>query len=392
MNDRTSKEPPRDVRPSETPEPTRPDLMAWIEDKFDGKEGPRYFYLKLAWGPGLKNYDDATIHEKEFKVNKKVERTEMVEVANKFVSVAQEHCNQCEKPQGFIILAVNHVKSAAPYGVYVMKLRPNRFVKSEFDGGIGGDDDDVLSDRQHRDGLLRNSLDHMKENNEHSRFIHDGMMKGWGGVMGLQQEIIKDLREENRLHRAQMIEYYKATEEALSKKQERDMAAATHEMKMAAINHGVQFLMQMVPVVTKAIEGRKQTAAGLLGAGSDSDGPVTESSESMAVKKFIEALSLEQRVELLGRFDPDKKAFVGGILSEAQVALIGNVIELKLQPSALATLMDGGALEVTSEQISKAQAIIPMDVFMPLYMVLLEQQRQAQAAPQTNQNASANAS
>ncbi len=356
--------------------------MVWIEDKFKGRDDfPQKFELKNAYKDG--RYRDDTIWQKEFKPNaKEPERSEMVEIANRFVSMAQTQCNEASKMQHFVILAINLTKSAYPYGLYYMTLRPNAF--PSMGKGANGElaahglgDDEPLSDAHHRDGLMRNSLDFQKESNEHVRFVYDGMLKTQAQVFALQHEMINDLRSHNRALESQKLDWFKAMEESFSKKQEREMAAATHKLKMEAIERGSQFLLQMIPVVAKSLENRKNGAPALAANGMPAQ--ITASAESMAVGQFVSNLNNEQKVALFGGRDELGNRISDGIFTMEQVAIFAQVGDLSAPASALDMLMPGAAHAISYEQVTAAQGVVPAEQFMPLYAILMERKKQQSA-------------
>lgn len=387
MSERTEKQLSRGERPNVTPQPSRPALFDWVEDKFDGRESmPRYFELRLAFGPGGMNYRPEKIWQKEFKPNmKKPERDEMVELSNKFLSLAQDHCNEVGKPQGFVILAVNHVKDSQPYGMYYMKLRPTQFAPRD-DGGPGGSgggggfdgsEEGIRSDATHRDALLGHSLEHQKSNDEHVRFMYDGMLKSWAGTFALQQEIVRELRTENQALKGQQLDWYKAMQEAYSTAEDRKMKADQHRVKMELLERGAGMLMQMIPVVAKSLE-KKGTPGELPPAAPPGapPAPIGPSSESIAIHAFNQGLSDEQKVALFGHIN-EQGQHVPGALTMQQVQIIAQVGECSAHPSALSLLYPGGAHAISMEQVGKMQEAVPMDQLMPLYAIMMESKRES---------------
>lgn len=380
-NDRATDKPlARSEQRTPTPIPTRPDLMDFIEDKFDGKDAfPRFLELKIALGPNGGAWKDDIVHQREFKPNQKVpERNEMVELSNKFVSIAQNHCNQLQKPQGFVVLAVNHAKSAHPYGVYYMKLRPTVHIPIGTGNGHGGNggvqgEDEEETGSQHYDGFMRTGLDHIKENNEHTRYVYDSSQKTTGEIFSLMMELIREQRTANQALESQKLNWYKAMEEAFSTRQDREMAAESHKLKMEMLAHGGKFLMQMVPVVAKSLEARKN-GHGARPPAAAANAPITDSAESIAVKQFVAGLTEEQRIGLFGYFN-EQSEHVPGAFTGQQVRIFAQVAELQMPASALDLLMVGEHA-VTPDQVAKAGTVVPADQFMPLYAIMLERQKQ----------------
>lgn len=375
MSEREEKQLARSERPTVTPQPTSTKLFDWVEDKFNGPAAmPKSFELRLAFGPGGAQYRPETVFQKEFLPNiKKPEREQMVEIANKIQAVAQDHCNELGKPQGFVVLAFNAIKSAHPYGIYYMKVRPNMFPPQEgnHSGGGSGDGEDILSDGMHRDGLLRHSLEHMKSNDEHFRFMYDGMLKAWASTLSVQQDIIAAERKRNESLESQRLEWVKAIQESASTVQDRNMKAETHAIKMKAIERGVDMVLQMVPVVAKTLERNKT------GALPAAEGAKIEASpESIAVDQFIKTLDNDQKTLLFGSRSEDGAQYNPGIFTLPQVNILGQVAQCQAAPSVLELLLPGGEYAVTDEQMEKAQHVISVDRLMPLYAMIVEGQKQ----------------
>lgn len=387
MSDRTEKL-SRSSQPTVTPNPDRPQLFDFIEDKFNGQAAfPKFLSLKLGVGKNGSQWRDETIWEKEFKENiAKPERAEMVTLANRFLALAQDHCNSTGKPQGYVVLAFNHTKSAYAYGIHFMALRVTQVSSQGLEQhGLQGGDDDLVGDARHRDLLLTDTREYMRENNEHVRFMYDNMLKSTGALFALQQEIIREQRAANHLLESQRAEWWKAVQESLSTQQDREMKAATHKVKVEMLTRGGEFLMQMIPVVAKTLERNKQEG---LPANGHGQGPITGSVESIAIQQFAKALTEQQRGALLGTFDP-QGVYSRGILTEIQVKILADVSELKMGPEALDLMMPGAEHAVTPEQIAQAQVgehAIPLDKFMPLYAIILERQRQQMPSAESSLN------
>ena len=395
--ERTPREPARE----NTPVPTYQDVFDFIEDKFKGKEqGPRFLELKLAFGPGGGTWRDDTLHQKEFKKNHPPpSRPEMVEIANLFMSIAQTHCNQLGKPQGFVILAVNHEKGAHPYGVIFKKLRPTMNLPREMVSGSNLADGEILEDNQHRDILLREHRESAQLAHEHVRLMHDVNMKYTGQLFATLQEENQRLRAELQLANSQRLNWYTAMEEAASKKQEREIAAKKAEMWMNALERGTNFAISMIPVVTKTLERKDATpqlpqngghvngANGHVnGANGYAHASIEPSSESMAIKAFVEGLSNDQRCALFGQINAETGEYAPGIFAKVQVDVLGEVMQLRKPASALDVLMPEGPLAITMEQVAKAIGVAG-DSVMALNAIFLERRKQQQDAAQQHQGA-----
>jgi hypothetical protein len=358
-----------------TPKPDSPDLAAWIEDKFQDGEFPQFLQLKVAHGRDA--WREATIHQEEIKPAAKTpERADFVRMANKLLSAAQNCANSQGKSMLFVILAINTTKSASAYGMFHQRMRPiipGGIPDAESSQDVDGDAE-ILPDAVHRDQLLRHNLQHLQQADENTRWQMDNLHRATGDVMKIQQQMIQDQREHIRFLEGQRLEAFKAVEASLSQKEEREMKREAHQFKLGLMQHGFQFLKQMVPVVVKTLDKNKDQPQ-------LASGQITDTPESIAVREFVNGLSVEQKTALFGSFD-DKGNHSPGIFSLDQARIIGAVLELKATASALDALWsDGSPYKITDAQQAKVQEHVPMDQLSPLFFLLMERQRQAIPAP-----------
>lgn len=358
--------------PTATPEPADPRLFAFIVKHCSSASMPQVVELRQAWGPGGRHYG-GVLTSHEFNHGAPVPpHSVMIELVNEFLDFAQNNCNELGKPTGYGVLLKNHLKSDQHYAVFYMKLRPTS--RPVYDGGgeDGEGDGDVMSDAQRRDRLLAFSLKHMEEADLNERWRQEQHAKATGDIIGKYQELLGMSMTHNIELMKQNRELVKQTDEAMSHKLERELAAKQAEFRMGMMHQGFNFLKQMVPVAVNQITG-KQTI------------PTEQSSESIAVSSFLESLSKQQAEQLFGDMDAEGHPVGNGIFTPTQTQIFAGVAQCNLPPAELEQLMSGPTA-VTESQIAKAQSVLSQQQMMPLFALIMSiKQKQASASSSTSE-------
>jgi len=344
-----------------TPAPSRPDLFAFIEQLFNGSDQkPEKIELRQAFGPGARKYG-STVIQKEFKANDpKPTREKMVAISNELLDLAQHDCNEVGMPHKYGVLAKHYAKSDGYYSVFLLSLRPKQ--PADYDPNEVNDDEYLPSDARRRDMLLSYGLDHIKQGDEHVRWQQGQNAQTIAGLMERADSIMDKQAARIEHLEARFLDFFKAAEEALSKKQDRDMALESHQVKMGLLKHGAQTLMQWFPVVANHMMAKQAGAAppqnGIEGG---------KSAESMALESFIETLSPEQVTVLFGEWDAEGKVLLkeNGLFSAAQTRIIFGVANCQLPATEVDKLLEG-ELALTEQQMAKAPTILSTEQFMPL--------------------------
>jgi len=343
------------------PEPTRPDLFQFVEKLFEGADQkPERIELRQAYGPGCRKYG-TTVLQKEYKANSlKPTREQMVALSNELLDAAQTNCNEIGKPHRYGVLPKHYAKSDSYYACFVIAMQPKQ--RPGYNGLDVEDDDDVESDVKRRDGLLQHSLEHLKTGDEHERWRQDQFSGAVGDIIEKYQSLVDRLMQQNSEFMKEHRELFKAADEALSRKSERDLAAEMQKFKIGMLQNGFDFLKQLAPVAVNQLTG-KQTI------------PTEKSAESIAVSSFLEGLADPQARALFGDIDDDKKELKpNGIFTPAQAMIFFNVARCQEPPAALDKLLEGEHA-VTEQQIAKAQAVVSAQQFMPLVALVMGRKR-----------------
>jgi hypothetical protein len=310
-------------------------ILEWLETLFniaenDAEPGqiktgtdtfPHSIQLKIAGRGGADQ--GQTIEQNDFRPMSSAlpSRDRLVEMANHFVSKAQQDANALGHSQRYGLFVYSPLKGAGAYSRFLFNV----------DGGAHrdapSDDEDT-----HRDRFLTGMSAHMRWMTEH-------YTEAVGGVMSMQRDIIR----QQQLTIAQMEtdrrEWIKVSEEALSRKDERERANEWAAFKMDALREGFEMLRPLVPVVQAYLTKGK---TGLL----------------EGLKKFLDSLSGEQRIKLFGADDGSE-----GILGSEQRMLILQIADGNEDPKRLAEF----ATSLTPEQISAAQEVLTASQAQQLY-------------------------
>lgn len=258
-------------------------------------------------------------------------REKLVQLANRFYASANKHCSSLGRKHKYALFAFNNLKGPSAYKTYFFAVAPGskQYTDKNFPSGASDDED------THRDRLLSTAL-------AHNRWQQEQLTEAISGVMKLQNEIIRQQSETIARQDQERRAWILASEEALSKKQEREIAAAWAQAKISALADMWNSVKGLLPaVVIHATKGKVGIPEGL--------------------KTFVDGLSDETRLALFGEWD-DGKCVKGGILDENQVHFIGNIIEGKIEPSRISEFMVG----LRQEQMMECQKVLRPDQLQAL--------------------------
>jgi len=340
------------------PNPSDPRLFEFIEELFKQDQIPEQIELRQAAGRGGRNYGEHVCPAETFKPNAaKPGREKLVALANKFLDLAQHDCDELGTQQGYAVLAKHHARGADYYARFYFR----RYPKKEADDAFGSDEENP---NRHRDEMLSFMLDHAKQNDENDRLRQDQHSSAVGDIISqyrqLLEMVMEDRREDRRLY-AELMKEHRLTaqqlDEALSKRHERDLQTQMQQFKFSMIQDGVQFLKSMLPVAVNQITGKSTL-------------PTNESSESIAIKQFLQGLSEEQSDALFGKPVDGGINPAGGIFTAHQAAIFVGVAQATVPPSALDALFEGEHA-INAEQIGEAQKILREPQFAPLIALVM---------------------
>jgi hypothetical protein len=343
-------------RPSVAPEPADVRMFEFFVRHMSAESMPQIIELRQAYGQGGRTYSESTIDSKEFRANSPIpSHSDICELVNWFLDSAQHNCDELGRTTGYGFLFKNHQKSDKYYAVYYKKLSPKaRHVEGD---GEGDGLDDVVPDAKRRDSLLAYSLRHMEESDLNERWRQEQFAKSTGGILEHYQALAGMLMRQNLELMQEHRTMVKQTDEALSHKMERELAAEKEKFKMQMMSDGFNFLKGMVPVAVNQITG-KQTI------------PTKETAESMAIRSFLDSLSKQQAVELFGEITDSGDMKGGGVFTPEQTKIFAGVAQCDMEPAALEQLFEG-PLAVQGDQLTRAQTILSPQQLMPLMTLIM---------------------
>ena len=311
-------------------------IFEWLEGLFDISENdaepgkvktgvdsfPQSVQLKTAGRGGVDQGADLLSFDFKPMASALPTRERLLEMANAFVTAAQHDANVLGRTIRYGVFAYSNLKGAASYSRHLFNV----------DGGASrdapSDDEDT-----HRDRFLGGMSAHMRWMTEH-------YTEAVGGVMAMQKDIIRQQQGTITQMEIDRREWIKVTEEALSRKDERERANEWAKFKMEMLQEGLDMLRPLVPVVQAYLTKGK---VGLL----------------EGVRKFLDSLSGEQRTKLFGVDESGTDA----ILTGEQRVLILKIADGEEEPKRLAEF----ATSLSPDQIAAAQEVLTASQAKQLY-------------------------
>jgi hypothetical protein len=310
-------------------------IYTWLEALFEISENdaepgqvksgvdsfPQSVQLKMAGRGGVDQGADILSFDFKPMSSALPTREKLVEIANAVVAAAQHDANALGRTMRYGLFAYSTLKGVGAYTRFLFNV----------DGGASrdapSDDEDT-----HRDRFLGSMAAHMRWMTEH-------YTEATGGVMAMQRDIIRQQQLTVAQYEADRREWIKVSEEALSRKEERERANEWAKFKMEMLQEGLDMLRPLVPVVQAYLTKGK---AGLV----------------EGLRKFLDSLSGEQRIKLFGTEDG-----TDAILTADQRMLILEIADGKQEPKRLAEF----ATSLSQEQIGLAQEVLTAAQAKQLY-------------------------
>jgi hypothetical protein len=247
----------------------------------------------------------------------------IVELAHKMIAAAQLDCDALRRSSVYAALAFHPAMGPDSYARHTFRLAPKNPYFSDGAGSGGVDTDEV-----HRDRLLSAAL-------AHSRWVQEQFSEAIGGVMSLQQDIIRQQAETIARQDAERRQWIIASEEALSRKQERDIAAEWAKTKISAVNDAVSSMKVLLPsvagILTKGKVGLRESIQG-----------------------FVEALSDEAEDKLFGKYGANGDLEQAGILDREQFEFFVHILRGEIP----ATRIDEFVESLRPDQLAAAHQVL----------------------------------
>lgn len=258
---------------------------------------PDAIELRPVFGRGGRDTKADPIFVKEWKAQQSPEpRTEqLVMLAAEMLRRAQNDCNGLKHPQRYGLFARSNLKGAGYYSRYLFALGPTARIYEDKD--MPATDDEGT----HRDQLLRDTL-------AHNRWLVEQQTEAMSGIMRLQQDIIRQQAETIARQDSERRAWILTSEEALSRKQEREIAAERAKVWNDVIAEGVDQLKSLLPAVKIYLtKGKGDTILDTL-------------------RKFVDSLAEEEFQALFGEKDANGQFVKKGILKDEQIMLFDGIL------------------------------------------------------------------
>jgi hypothetical protein len=299
------------------------------ETKAQPDRFPERIELCPVYGRGGKDRG-RPIHVLEWKpMQSPVPTTEqVVMMANDFYGRAQTDCNGLKHPQRYGLFAFSTLKGHDYYSRHLIALEVTGRTYTEKDTPAVDDED------THRDRLLSSALAHARWSQEH-------FAEAISGVLKLQQDIIRQQSDTIARQDSERRAWIITSEEALSRKQEREIAAERAKVWNDVIAEGVEQLKGLLPAVKIYLTKGK-------------GGTILDS-----LRSFLDSLADEELVALFGDKDEAGNITKTGILRAEQITLFGSIVDGKEDVARLSEFMT--SLE-PDQLIAAQQAIRPVKI------------------------------
>jgi hypothetical protein len=265
-------------------------------------------------------------------------REALVTITNDFYRAAKNHCS-VNRPTGpirsarYALFAYNSVKGSNAYAAHYFVVTPGPREYREGDMPSTDDED------THKDRLLAQSLADKRWMMEHYTESMSGLIKAQQEDRQMLRDIVKDLSAQNVQLYAERRQMIIASEEALSKKAERENMQKWMDVKIAVVGDLLASIKPYLPALAAHVtKGKAGVIEGL--------------------HAFLGGLSPEQNKALFG--GPGEP----GLLDEDQAQLILGIADRKIDQARLPEFVMG--LRPEQMQTVQEQGILRPDQLQSL--------------------------
>jgi hypothetical protein len=305
---------PRDTAPKGT-EPAKP--------KSQPDSMPASIMMRPVYGRGATEIGPP-IDQEDWKptMSPVPSREKLVELANRFYGKAKQHCSAVGSRSRYGLFAYSHLKGPNAYNVHLFVVFPGPKEYSEKEVGPATDDEDTNKDRFTRDLMA------------HTRWMTEQQTEAMAGVAKLQQDIIRQQAETIARQDSERRAWILASEEALSRKQEREIAAEQAKLKATIFTDMWNNVKGFLPAIAAyATKGKVGVVEGL--------------------KQFMDTLSEEVAIALFGKWENGKR-ITPGILDEDQCKLLSQLADGVIEPVHMSDFITG----LRVDQMMEAQRVL----------------------------------
>jgi hypothetical protein len=297
--------------------------------------------------------------------SKEPTQEEVVKLANEIFHDAQRHCNSFGKQQSYGVIPYQFGSGDDYVCVYGITFKPTEMlIMGRGKDSVGRDDDDVRGasyDDEDDSGLgggpqarlLAYSLKQNEIALADSRFVLREaleLVKDSAEALRAENESLRQQRKEADLRQLDMI---KLQQDLLDRSKERELKARWSEVGVGTAEKTVDMGLSMLPAIVNRFSGKEVV-------------PTKNSMESIIVANFIKSITPEQARAAFGYAGEGQPPVPDAIFSLPQGALFSAIAAQQVPGDRIDDFLEGGALEITGEQLMKAQALFSMEQLFPL--------------------------
>lgn len=164
------------------------------------------------------------------------------------------------------------------------------------DGGSEFEEDtgNVNSEPANRQGLQAQLMRHLEARDK-------VMMAAVQGIVATMHRTIVRLTDQNEKQQEQRIQQIEVVEDLLSQRLQRELDQQKEQAKIRMMEEGIKEIKLLAPAVVNRLAGKEIL-------------PVAEDSKALALRRFAESLSDDQRAEFAKTLSPSQQIALGELL------------------------------------------------------------------------------
>lgn len=345
-------------------------LVAFLEHLFDDGM-PQRLQLRVASGAGGRRLGPI-VREVSYKPNAAKPTPEaLVALSNEIGKLAREDCDAQGRVSVYAVLAYDLVRGDAAYSRYLFRVSPpdesqelaEMRGETFFDEGESSQKlvlDLLNEQRRHnrwlvekQDDLLSVFMERVDAAEERNATMFNHMTKMVDSVLGMFGKV-------GETH----VKYMTATEEMLSKADERKEKQEERAFRREKIEQGIQLVAQAVPHINEAIKAHREQKR--LAAGESTVTEVKKPEPKNPVAAFLDQTTEEQDFALFGKMevvDNETRVVEPGIFSEEQLRTLVYISRAdEPEPKVVRALL----ASITPEQLERARAVVSVAQVWPV--------------------------
>jgi hypothetical protein len=337
------------------PVPKRQDFTDWLSTLFTGEnQFPEKLHVCAVSGP-MKERLGPTVKQivygpKDLKPNKEA----VVKLSNEILHLIQRDCDIQRKEMVYGVHAAHFSRETEYYERFLIRCKPTGVHRG--DGDPREEDDELETPQVRRE---KQQLDHGEQMFALYKAGFEGLLDRMDRIVERQDSGIE--KRDSRIERlGDMLE------KALSLEEERAQRRMWTELKIKAVDKGLDMGLALAPPLLNQLVGKKVI-------------PTDETSETLTLKNFFKLekeggkLTEAQSIAAFGKYS-DKEPFEQlqpGVLTYAQAKLLYDVANCNIPVDRLDDLLPGGSLGITQEQglALATQCGFSMDQVMPIQLL-----------------------